>query len=164
MDIYKYKDILKLDEVYLRLLRPKRLDRIRYARCKVQVEGHDLIYPPLKEAQKQDYTLTLDTNEKAQAQQTSLEVVDKLLKDRHIEGYTDILEEALRLKDSEAIYTHYIRYIQLANKRYSLYSKTLDALEEVRRLDQEIKRHILKYKVYSKNLHSLSQIYRPYFR
>ena len=50
IDIYKYKDILKLDEVYLRLLRPKRLSRIRYTCCKVWVGGYDLIYLPLKDA------------------------------------------------------------------------------------------------------------------
>ena len=43
MDVYKYEDILKLDEVYLRLLRLKRLGRIRHARYKVWVEGHELI-------------------------------------------------------------------------------------------------------------------------
>ena len=34
IDIHKYKDILKLDELYLRLLRLKRLSRIRYSRYK----------------------------------------------------------------------------------------------------------------------------------
>ena len=63
--------------------------------------------------------------------------MDKLLKDRHIEHYIDILEEALRPKDSGTIYTQYMDapHIQLADERYSLCSKTLDALEEARGLD-----------------------------
>ena len=68
----------------------------------------------------------------------------------------DVLEETLRPKDSGTIYTHIMEYIQLADGRYSLYSKILDALEKVRELDQEFKCHILKYKVYSKDLYSLS--------
>ena len=35
MDIHEHKDILKLDEAHLRLLRPKRLSRIRHTRYKV---------------------------------------------------------------------------------------------------------------------------------
>ena len=42
IDIYKYKDILKLDEVYLRLLRLKRLSRIRYSRYKAWINRYDL--------------------------------------------------------------------------------------------------------------------------
>ena len=38
----------------------------------------------------------------------------------------------------------------------------LYALEEVRELDHEVKRHRLKYRVCSKNLYNLSQIYRLY--
>ena len=140
----------------------KRLSRIRYTRYKVWIEGHDLIYLPLEDAQIYKYTLTLDTNKKAWTQQTGYLVVDKISKDRPIEDYMDVLEEALRPKDSGTIYAYYIEYIQLADRIYSLYSKILDALEKVRGLDQEIKYYILKYKVYSKNLFSLSQIYRLY--
>ena len=50
IDAYEYKDIPKLDEVYLRLLRPKRLSRIRYTRCKAWIGGYGLIYLPLKDA------------------------------------------------------------------------------------------------------------------
>ena len=75
-----YKDALnKLDEVYLRLLRLKRLNRIRHARNKVQLGDYSLIYLHLKDAQIYKYTLTLDTNKKAQAQQTDLVVVNMLL-------------------------------------------------------------------------------------
>ena len=161
LDVYEYKDIPKLDEAYLRLLRPKRLSRIRYARYKVQIGGYDLIYLPLEDAQIYKHILTLDTNEKAQAQQTGLVVVDKLSKDRPIEDYIDVLEEALRPKDSGTIYAHCIEYIQLADERYSPFSKTLDALEEARGLDHEVKRHGLKHGVYSKTLHGLSQIHGP---
>ena len=49
----------------------------------------------------------------------------------------DILEMFYRPKDSGTIYTYCIEYIQLADKRYSLYSRTLDALEEVYGLDHE---------------------------
>ena len=42
MDVYEYEDVLKLDEVYLRLLRLKRLGRIRYARYKVWVYKYGL--------------------------------------------------------------------------------------------------------------------------
>ena len=34
IDIYEHEDILKLDEVYLRLLRLKRLSRVRHSRYK----------------------------------------------------------------------------------------------------------------------------------
>ena len=43
IDIYKYKDIPKLDEVHLRLLRLKRLGRIRHARCKAWVYEYGLV-------------------------------------------------------------------------------------------------------------------------
>ena len=87
------------------LLKLKRLSRIRHTRCKVWVGGHGLIYLPLKDAWIYEYTLTLDTNKKAWTQKTGLEVVDKPLKDRHIENYVDVLEETLRPKDSGTIYT-----------------------------------------------------------
>ena len=64
-----------------------------------------------------------------------MKVVDKLLKDRYIEDYINILEEALSPKDSGTINTYYIGHIQLVDEGYSLYSKILDALEEVYRLD-----------------------------
>ena len=38
----------------------------------------------------------------------------------------------------------------------------LYTLEEARGLDQEVKRHIPKHGAYSKSLHGLSQIHRPY--
>ena len=104
IDIHEYKDILKLDELYLRLLRLKRLSRIRHTRYKVWMEGYDLIYLPLEDAQIYKYILTLDTNKKTWTQQTGLIVVDKLLKDRHMEDYMDILEETLRPEDSGTIY------------------------------------------------------------
>ena len=66
--------------------------------------GHGLIYLPLEDAWMYEYTLTLDANKKAWAQQTGLVVVDKLLKDRYMEDYVDVLEEALRPKDSGTIY------------------------------------------------------------
>ena len=72
-------------------------------------------------------------------------VVDKLSKDRPIENYMDILIETLRPKDSGTIYNHYIGHVQLADERYSLYSKILDALEEVRELDKKVK----SYRLYS---------------
>ena len=63
-----------------------------------------MIYLPLEDAWIYKYTLILDTNERAWAQQTGLVVVDKLLKDRHMEDYVDILEETLRPEDSGTIY------------------------------------------------------------
>ena len=62
-----HEDTPKLDAKYVALLKLKRLSRIRYARYKVQVGGHSLIYLPLEDAQIYKYTLTLDTNEKAWA-------------------------------------------------------------------------------------------------
>ena len=73
--------------------------------------------------------------------------MNKLSKDHSIDDNVNILEESLRPKDSGTIYTHYIESILLANLKYSLYSESLDALEEVRGQDWKIKRHILKYKV-----------------
>ena len=119
MDVHE--DTPKLDAEYIVLLKLKRLGRVRYSRYKVQVGGYDLIYLPLKDAWMYKYTLTLDTNEKAWAQQTGLEVVDKSSKDRHMEDHIDVPEEeALTPEDSlTRLYT----------------------LEEVRGLDQEVKRH-----------------------
>ena len=50
-------------------------------------------------------------------------------------AHMDVLEEALRPEDSGTIYAHCMEHIQLADERYSPYSKTLDALEEARELD-----------------------------
>ena len=86
-------------------------------------------------------------------------MVDKLSKDRPIEDYVDVPEEALRPEDSGTIYAHCMEHIQLADERYGPCSKTLDALKEALGLDQEVKRHIPKYEVCSKNLHGPSQIH-----
>ena len=154
----------KLDEVHLRLLRLKRLGRIRHARYKAWVGGHGLIYLPLEDAWMHEHTLTLDANKKVWAQQTGLEVVDKLLKDCHIEHYVDVSEEALRPEDSGTIYTQYMdaSHIRPADGKYGPCSKTLDALEEARGLDQEVKRHgpysnEQRHRAYSKNPHGPSK-------
>ena len=73
----------------------------------------------------------------------------------------DVPEEALRPEDSGTIYAHCMEHIQLADERYGPCSKTLDALEEARGLDQEVKRHIPKHGSCSKSLHGLSQIHGP---
>ena len=101
MDIYKYKDILKLDEAYLRLLRLKRLSRIRHARCKVWVCEYGLVLDIQENVQMHDYGLILDKKDSIK--------------------YTNVLEdEALTPEDSLT---------------------RLYALEEVRGLDQEVKRY-----------------------
>ena len=82
--------------------------------------------------------------------------MDKLSKDRPMEDYVDVLEEALRPEDSGTIYAYCMEYIQLADERYGPYSKILDALKEVRGLDYEVKRYGLKYRVCSKTLYGLS--------
>ena len=104
-EVQIHEDTPKLDIEHVVLLKLNRLSRIRHTRYKVWVGGYNLIYLPLEDAQIYEYTLTLDTNKKAQAQQTGLVVVDKLSQDRYIEHYVDILEEALRPKDNGTIYT-----------------------------------------------------------
>ena len=84
-----------------------------------------------------------------------------------MEDFVDIPEEALRPEDSGTIYTQYMDapHIRPADGKYSPYSKTLDALEEARGLDQEVKRYRpyskeQRHRACSKNPHSPSQFYR----
>ena len=121
MDVYE-EALDKLDEVYLRLLRLKRLSRVRHARCKVQAY---------------EYGLALDTEENVWVYNYGLILDEEDDKEDDIQ-YTNVLEDTLTPEDSLT---------------------RLYALEEVRGLDYEVKRYGLKYRVYSKNLYSLSQIY-----
>ena len=75
-----YEDTLKLDAEHVALLKPKRLSRIRHARCKAWVYEYGLALDVQENAWVHDYGLTLDEEDGIQ--------------------YTNALEDTLTPEDS----------------------------------------------------------------
>ena len=101
MGVHEYNDILKLDEVYLYLLRLKRLSRIRYTRYKVWVYKYGLALDIQENVQVHNYGLILD--KEASIKYTNiLEEEDLTLEDSLTRLYT--LNETRRLDQNFKYY------------------------------------------------------------
>ena len=151
-----HKDTPKLDAEHIALLKPKRLSRIRHARCKAWVGGHSLIYLPLKDAWIHNHSLTLDEEDDIQ--------------------YTNVLEDTLTPEDSlTRLYAleeargldHELKHHRLKHRAYS---KNLHSLSQIHGPYSSEQLHTSKqihgpysdeqrHRAYSKNPHNPSQIH-----